>query len=270
MARTVSIGGCDAGRESDGLGQMSDFAYLRALIFDVDGTLYRLGPVRRKMFVRLLGATLRNPGEGLKTMRTLRSYRRAHEVLRVGKPQGMDLDQAQRQLAAQWSHTPAAEVDRTVTRWMEEEPLDVIPTQRYDGLVDVLQEARKRGLARAVVSDYPAQRKLAALGLAEYFEHVICAQDASVQNLKPHPRGLEVAMARLGVGPHEVMYVGDRAEVDGACAARAGAHCAILGPAIKLQSPGEWTPVSNYQELASLLWAGTGYPVTSGKGMELA
>ncbi len=55
---------------------------LRALIFDVDGTLYEQAPVRRIMLYRILRANLTSPRQGMITLQALRSYRKAHEELR--------------------------------------------------------------------------------------------------------------------------------------------------------------------------------------------
>src|SRR5437868_813409 len=70
-----------------------------ALIFDVDGTLYCQGPLRRRMLLRLLAAHLRHPWNGLKTMRMLSAYRKAQETLRWA-PEATDFASAQIALAA--------------------------------------------------------------------------------------------------------------------------------------------------------------------------
>ena len=69
-------------------------------------------------------------------------------------------------------------------------------------------------------SDYPAEEKLAALGLRA--EVVVSATDPEVDRLKPDPRGLEVALARLGASAEHCLLVGDRDERDGEAARRAG------------------------------------------------
>src|SRR5579864_8995329 len=82
--------------------------------------------------------------------------------------------------------------------------------------------ARERGIYLTYSSEYSAPRKLAALGLADCIDIVICAQDVAVQHFKPHPRILEVALQQLGVPPEQSLYVGDRSDVDGTAALRAG------------------------------------------------
>src|ERR1700682_2240119 len=59
-----------------------DNASVAAVIFDVDGTLYRQSILRRAMLFRLLRAQVLHPGEAVATFRILWSYRGAHEQLR--------------------------------------------------------------------------------------------------------------------------------------------------------------------------------------------
>ncbi len=48
---------------------------------------------------------------------------------------------------------------------------------------------------------------LKPFGLENYFEELVTADD--VQNSKPDPEGILLAVTRLGVKPRESMYVGD-------------------------------------------------------------
>jgi putative hydrolase of the HAD superfamily len=50
-----------------------------------------------------------------------------------------------------------------------------------------------------------------------------------VNAFKPHPRGFLAACEGWGWSPHEVVYVGDRCEVDAMGAAAAGMPCVIIG-----------------------------------------
>src|SRR5579864_2475429 len=72
---------------------------LKALIFDVDGTLYEKGRVRRAILFRLVRAYLASPREGLLTLRVLDAYRKAQEVLRKSPSASVDIAAAQLKLA---------------------------------------------------------------------------------------------------------------------------------------------------------------------------
>ncbi len=202
---------------------------LKALIFDVDGTLYEQAPVRRAMLYRILCANLTSPMQGVATLQALRSYRKSHEELRRSPPESGEIASAQLLLAGKKAGVSPEIVASYVARWMQEEPLSLLATWMRKGTLALLQAARQSGLKLAVCSDYPADRKLAAMGIAAFFDVVIAAQDPEVQRLKPDPRGLEVALRRLAVQRHEALYIGDRAGVDAQAASSAGMRYFIVG-----------------------------------------
>ncbi len=203
---------------------------VRAVIFDVDGTLYRQRPVRRAMARKLAGAYWRRPRAGLRTARILSAYRHAHEALRDA-PAGDDLRSAQAARAAATAGVDPAAVTATVAEWMESAPLGTIAAHARPGLADGLAALRRAGIKLGVVSDYPALAKLQALGVDAAFDVVVAAQDAGVQALKPNPRGIQFALRELGVDACHAVYVGDRHDVDVAAAAAAGVRCVIIGAA---------------------------------------
>lgn len=225
---------------------------LEAVIVDVDGTLYRQDLVRAGMIKRLVRAHLTSPRLGMKTFLILKAYREAQEDLRKLMPSGNVADLQLQRVCHQTGHDMTT-VRSCVERWMEIEPLDLLPSALYPGLVDFLDFIRGRGLLLAVFSDYSAARKLQAMGIADYFRVVVSAQDPGVQQFKPSPRGLEVTLQRLGVLPSQAVYIGDRPEVDGEAARRAGMKCFIVGrPGNERQD--EWMGVRNFAELKSRLF----------------
>lgn len=92
----------------------------------------------------------------------------------------------------------------------------------------MLTTLRERGYRLGVFSDYPAADKLKALGVMHYFNTVVSSQDRGVRGFKPHTNGFGIAASRLGLSPGEVLYIGDRMEVDGRGAIAAGMAVAIL------------------------------------------
>jgi FMN phosphatase YigB (HAD superfamily) len=203
-----------------------------ALIFDVDGTLYRQAALRRRMLVRLLSTHVWRPRRGLTTMRVLSAYRKAQETLRetlLGTSAAIDLASAQIAMAAKNAGADRDRVAAVVGTWMERAPLSLLPGCRRPGLVELLDEARRAGVRLAVLSDYPAQAKLEALGIAPAFEAVVSSSDPHVQRFKPDPRGLKVLAARMGVDCRRAIYIGDRPEIDAAAARQAGMSSFIIG-----------------------------------------
>ncbi|MFI9051217.1 HAD family hydrolase [Streptomyces sp. NPDC053427] len=64
------------------------------------------------------------------------------------------------------------------------------------------------------------ERKLAALGIRGYFEAVLCSDE--VGHAKPAPEAFTAACEALGLPPQEVVYVGDRLDIDALGARDAG------------------------------------------------
>ncbi len=208
-----------------------DPSRLEAVIFDLDGTLYQQKPLQRRILVRLLRAYALHPRQGVHTARILYAYRKAQEELRAGQAGDgppVDLSQAQLRIACQHVKVGANEVAACVTRWMEHEPLPLLASCIQPGVLEFLHACQSRRLGLGVLSDYPAEAKLAALGLRDFFDVVMSAQSSEVGVFKPHPRGLLVVARKLGVAPDQALYVGDRASVDAPAAAAAGMPCFLV------------------------------------------
>jgi HAD superfamily hydrolase (TIGR01549 family) len=202
---------------------------LRAVLFDVDGTLYHQGRLRSCMAVELAGSlALSSPEARRRVLRVLRTYRRVHEEMRdmVGTP--VPLSAYQVAATARREGVPDEEVAAIVTEWMHRRPLKYLSWCRRRGLTDLLSRLEAGGFRLGVLSDYPPRDKLAALGIAPFFTDVWCSTDPDINALKPHPRGFLQACARWNLQPQEVLYVGDRTEVDAAGALAAGLGCALF------------------------------------------
>ena len=235
-----------------------------AVVFDVDGTLYRQSTLLRAMLFRLARAYALHPIDAIATLRILRSYRRAHEQLRTQQLRidsfaadgsteqtGVMLGERQLALAARDSGYPVAAVRRTIEQWMEQAPLDLMLAARRPGVVECLQTLRGAGVRIGALSDYPATAKLTAMDLSALFDVVVCAQDRGVGSLKPNPAGLRMVLTRLDVPANQAVYVGDRPEVDARAASAAGMRCYIIDRT-GAQGSG-WTGVRDYTELGRLL-----------------
>lgn len=230
-----------------------DLARLTTIVFDVDGTLYRQGGLRRAMLLRLLFEAFSSPRSSIATFRALRAYRRAQEHLREAPVEGA-LAAAQLRIACRESGVAEEVVARTVARWMDAEPLPLLERFVDPALRTLLATARSRGLRLGVLSDYPAAAKLEAMKLTEFFDAVVSAHDAEVNRFKPHPSGLVEALRRLGALPAQALYVGDRSDVDAAVARAVGVACIIVGRPGHPEPSESWTPASDYAELHAMLF----------------
>jgi len=109
-------------------------------------------------------------------------------------------------------------------RWYVEA---IAKTGPRPGVKSVLTKLRHRRIPQVVFSDYQADAKLQALGLAEHFDAVYTGEDLGF--VKPHAAVLEKIAVDFSVPIDSVLHVGDRADRDEAAARAAGCRCLILG-----------------------------------------
>ncbi len=236
----------------DARAQALDWGPVGLVVFDLDGTLYDARRLRLRMAAWLLADAARH--RSLQVARTLATFRRMRESLAEagarasaetsglpaemthteGRPgeapmacPGVDFLRLQYRLPAQRLGCRPAEVQARVEDWMERRPLRWLAACRRPGIAALFDALHAQGKQVAVLSDYPALDKLAALGLRA--DPVVWAGDAGVGRLKPDPRGLRQILARTGVAADRTVVVGDRADRDGAVAARVGARALLLG-----------------------------------------
>lgn len=201
----------------------------RAVLFDLDGTLYEQKPLHRTMLRELALSPLRGPIRAARTLRRLQMFRQVREELRDLGDTAESLDDAQYEVPAERLVDDAQALRETVLEWMHERPLRHLVRAAWPGQRATLEALRDLGLPLGVFSDYPPAKKLQALGIDDLFDVAIAATDPEVNAFKPHPQGFLVGAERLGVAPAEVLYVGDRAEVDALGAAAAGMDCVLVG-----------------------------------------
>ena len=130
-------------------------------------------------------------------------------------------------------------------------------TTLYESVPHVVEALGARGLSLAIVSNkfrYRVRSILEREGIADRFEVIVGAEDVDEQ--KPDPSGLLLALGKIGCLPAEVLYVGDSV-VDGETARRAGvAFVAVLSgvtaeAAIRPYRP--WAVLHDLRELPALV-----------------
>ncbi len=202
---------------------------VRAVLFDVDGTLYRQTPVRAMMAAELVTAALTGVSTGTRVIRILRAFRTVREEMRgLGAPT-LSLVDLQFDRVAERIGEPPAFVRHVVEEWILQRPVKYLRWARRPAVITLLRRLRREGIPLGVLSDYPADAKLEGLGLATMFSVVACTTDEAINAFKPHPRGFLHACALLRLDPADVAYVGDRADVDAAGARAAGMTCYLVG-----------------------------------------
>lgn len=221
-----------------------------AIVFDVDGTFYYQSPVRWQMTLRLARYCLGSPFAGWRAVRLLSAYRRAQESLRLS---GADNSPSrQLELACSGLRIGPDVARGIIDEWMGARPLDLLPACARKGLREFIEATRKRGIRLGIFSDYPAAAKLRAFQFETLFDCVLSAQDSAVSAFKPSPAGLLECLRLLGVRPENSLYIGDRPEIDGEAARRAGIKAYIVGLPESATGPG-WTGVPDFNRLQEIL-----------------
>lgn len=198
---------------------------IAAVLFDVDGTLYDQRRLRRLMAAELATLPVWRPFNAVRILRGLQAYRQAQETIRGAQATAC----SQLERAAESAGLPPSDLQQIVDEWIVERPLKYLQSCRAPGLLDLLTFLSATGVELGVLSDYPMDAKLRALGLEHAFPLRVCATDPEVNVFKPHPRGFQLAAARWGFAPSEILVVGDRAEVDAVGARAAGMRSVIIG-----------------------------------------
>ncbi len=168
----------------------------RAVIFDLDGTVWDSWPFYAAVLAELTGW----PGDDLHgALRDGESIAHLHNRLSISRSRFVDhaVDRADR-------------------------------LQLYGDIANVLRELKAAGRALGVVTSLPgsiANPLLDRKGLRELFDLVICAKFG--MRPKPNPSGLRDCLRGLGnIEPSNALYVGDAANDAGAARA-AGTQFAL-------------------------------------------
>lgn len=190
----------------------------RAWLVDLDGTLYIARWVKLAMAAELVVG-------GWTSLATLREFRHQHERLRdeLGPEGAPSPFMIQIERTARRLDTPSEVVEARVRNWMIERPCKWISAFKRKSLIAELSAFRSTGGRLALVSDYPARAKLAALEVEHLFDVVIAnGEPGGPLRLKPAADGYLAAARELGVEAAECLVIGDRNDADGAAARAAG------------------------------------------------
>ena len=191
---------------------------LRGVTFDMDGTLYDLATIRRKLGL-----------SALFNLKFLFAYTRTREEMRRGGPYPDFHRLLYERLAGKLKSTPdkmKAKTERLIYgKWYK--IMDrARPFPYLEAVLDTLVEM---DVALGVISEYPVQRKLEGLGLGRYpWKSIVITEEMGM--LKPHPRPFLRAARELGLEPGEILHIGDREDCDVEGALAAGFQAALILP----------------------------------------
>lgn len=196
---------------------------IKAVIFDVDGTLYNQSKLRKLMLKEILFHFALRPHK-YQDLRIISTFRKLREV-NFDKPTD-NLMEDEYLWTAEALGCEQQAVRRTIEEWIYNRPLKYMMDCRQIGIADFMEFLHSKNFKTGVFSDYPAKAKLEALNLK--VQHIVCASDKDVNQLKPDPKGLQLICQRMGETPETCLFIGDRMERDGDCAQRLGMPFLIL------------------------------------------
>jgi phosphoglycolate phosphatase len=187
----------------------ADFSPVRALIFDLDGTLID----SKQDLIRSVNAMLVAMGHEKLHQDTISRYIGHGAPKLVARALGNGTSEQERQHALKF-----------FLAHYEEHKLD--STRPYPGVAEALEELRE--LPMAVLTNKPvrvSRRILEGLGLAKYFRAVYGGN--SFETKKPDPLGAKKILEEFGARAEEALMVGD-SEVDVQTARNAGVLAAAV------------------------------------------
>lgn len=176
----------------------------KAIIVDLDGTLYYQKPVRLAMLKEMALHFWR-----LRDFLVVKKYRELFE-------QGF---REKERLA----RLPAGSAS-VIREWMVCRPCAYVAKYRDSELIRLLEDYRAAGVIIIVYSDYPVEDKLNALG----FVPNLAYRSEDIGALKPEAKGLKRILEENGIRLERCLVIGDRFEKDAALAQNLGSEKLIL------------------------------------------
>lgn len=205
----------------------------RAVIFDLDGTLYYQRPFRLRMLRYLAGYIVTHPSR-LKDFLIIKKYREVREkwedcekecMGKAGYAQ-LGLDDMQCQYVADQMKVERERVKQVIDFFMLEMPLRFLSAYRDETLAEMIEGLHKRNKTVVIYSDYPVENKLKALGIKA--DACYTSADERINCMKPDARGIAVILSDIGCQAEDVLMVGDRYEKDGLAAEANGVDYMIV------------------------------------------
>ncbi|KES25705.1 phosphoglycolate phosphatase [Pseudomonas sp. AAC] len=166
---------------------------LRAVLFDMDGTLLDTAPDFIAVCQAMLAAHGRAPIDA----------QRIADVVSGG---------ARAMVAATFDMDPEAPGFETLRQEFLDRYQDhcAVYSRLYDGMPELLESIERANLIWGVVTNKPvrfAEPIMQQLGLAERSAVLVCPDH--VTNSKPDPEPLLLACSQLGIDPAQVLFIGD-------------------------------------------------------------
>jgi putative hydrolase of the HAD superfamily len=197
---------------------------ISAIAFDLDGTLYP----NFSLNVRLAPFVLRH-GPLLAAFGMARNQIRREQALPDSSPlpDAAAFYDYQARLCAERLGAEAeqirGQIEKLIYRGWEAHFLKI---RLFPHVRKLLAELRENRFRLALLSDFPPQQKLENLGLADFWDVVLCSEETGA--IKPALRPFEVLAKELGCALAQILYVGNSVPYDVFGARQAGMKTALF------------------------------------------
>jgi putative hydrolase of the HAD superfamily len=165
---------------------------IKAVVFDVDGTLYNETKLRLYVLGMIFINFLKSPFRTYRYLKIVLSYRKFHEHLRFDA-NTKNKFKAQVQLTADKFNLQYDDVYNIINEWVHVKPLPFISKSKYKDLDTVIDWLKKNNYKMDLIK---------------------CSTDEDIDFLKPSSFGFKRVAQILNLHPQEIVYVGDRSHID--------------------------------------------------------
>jgi len=191
-------------------------ARLKAVVFDIDGTLYP----NYRMYFRSIPFFLRN-------IHLIREFNEVRKDIRNERPitdfYGRQAELLAERLSIDIEKSRSIIDGKIYAEWSSSVFKAIQP---FAHVKSTLSALRSEGYLLGALSDFPVEDKLVMLGLDSCWDYSVSSE--TVGYLKPAPESFIHTARQLKVDPSEVLYVGNNYTYDVLGAVNAGMHAAHI------------------------------------------
>ncbi len=203
-------------------------AKIKGIVFDVDGTLYDQKLLRILVAGRLFLAFIAAPKKFSYEFKVIREFRKIQEELRKNDSNVIN-ETTQVKLTSEKLKLDYDYVFKIINKWFNIIPLPLISICKRNGLTETFSKLSVEGYKLGLFSDYSSEDKAEVLGIKKFLKAIVCSSDPDVGKFKPSSIGFIRVAEKLNLETNEIIYVGDRVDVDVAGAENAGMIPLLIG-----------------------------------------
>lgn len=192
-----------------------DFTKIKAVAFDIDGTLYRTWKFNIRMPFYFLPRSI-----------FFLKYGMVRSIMHKS-PATDNFIEIQAQHMAKKLHCSAQEakdrLDKVVYKGLEKKFASIKPCK---GVVSFIKRLKDNGYKLGILSDFPPEQKGSIWGIRDLCDVVLGSEEAGA--LKPDATPFLKLAEQLGLAPEEILYVGNNHKYDVAGAKNVGMKAAWI------------------------------------------